>query len=84
MLLADPTVVVRARMRTEIEAEKRRVTDAEKVNQAAQASLREVTLDGAPMMPDVMYCCPEIGEEGEVPRPKEEVEGHIHAFLYNR
>ncbi|KAK7102075.1 UBX domain-containing protein 6-like [Littorina saxatilis] len=76
----DGAVVVRARMRTEIEAEKRKLVEAEVAGQAAQASPREVILDGAPMMPQVLYCCPEIGPEV---LPKEEMEAHIHAFLYS-
>lgn len=83
-LLADSAVVVRARMRTEIEAGKRKLNEAEAAATAAQSELvgpREVTLDGAPMMPAVLYCCPEIGPEV---LPKEEMEGHIEVFLYNR
>ncbi|XP_076447846.1 UBX domain-containing protein 6-like [Babylonia areolata] len=80
----DNTTIVRARMRTEMEAEKRKLKEAEAaMNQAAtaaQASPRELTLDGAPMLPKVLYCCPEIGPEV---LPKEEMEGHIQAFLYS-
>ena len=81
LCILDSTVVVRARMRTEMEAEKRRLLEAEASVKEAQAGPKEVTLDGAPMMPQVLYCCPEIGPEV---LPKEEMEGHIQAFLYNR
>lgn len=79
----DQTTIVRARMRTDMEAEKRKMLETEAaLNQAAaaQAGPREVTLDGAPMLPKVLYCCPEIGPEV---LPKEEMEGHIQAFLYS-
>lgn len=79
----DSTVIVRARVRTEVEAEKRRILEAEQAGLAAQASPREVTLDGPRMLPDVLYCCAEIGEKGEIPRPREEMEGLIQIFLYN-
>ena len=83
LLPADNAVVVRARMRTEIEAGKRKLTEAEAAAaaQAEHAGPKEVTLDGAPMMPSVLYCCPEIGPEV---LPKEEMEAHIQEFLYNR
>ncbi|KAL8609906.1 hypothetical protein ACOMHN_016381 [Nucella lapillus] len=79
----DQTTVVRARIRTDMEAEKRKMLETEAaLNQAAaaQAGPREVTLDGAPMLPKVLYCCPEIGPEV---LPKEEMEGYIQGFLYN-
>ena len=87
LFFPDHSVVVRARMRTEMEGEKRRMMEAEAASQAAahdRNSPREVVLDGAPMMSEVMYVCPEIGEEGEHPQNKEEVESQIQAFLYTR
>lgn len=75
----DNAVVVRARMRTEIEAEKRRLAEAELTSQlATQVGRKEVTMDGAPMLPKVMYCCPEIGPEV---MPKDKLEAYIHEFL---
>lgn len=74
----DNAVVVRARMRSDMEAEKRRLEEAEASSQAARAGPKEVIVDGVPMLPKVLYCCPEIGPEK---MPKEELEAHIHQFL---
>lgn len=73
--------VVRARMRTEIESEKKRLAEAETASQAARSIPKEVTLDGSPMLPTVLYCCPEIGSEV---LPKDDLEAYISEFLLNR
>ncbi|RUS68864.1 hypothetical protein EGW08_023375 [Elysia chlorotica] len=75
---ADGMVIQRARMKREMEAEKKRLMEAEAKGAAARAAPKEVVQDGAPMLGAVLFKCPDIGPQV---LPKEEMESAIHRFL---
>ncbi|XP_013086284.2 UBX domain-containing protein 6-like [Biomphalaria glabrata] len=75
---ADSMVVQRARMKRQMEEEKRRLLEAEKKGASARAAPDEVVKDSAPMLETVLYKCPDIGPQL---LPKSEMESAIHRFL---
>ncbi|KAK3768354.1 hypothetical protein RRG08_031143 [Elysia crispata] len=74
----DGMVIQRARMKREMEAEKKRLMEAEAKGAAARAVPKEVVQDGAPMLGAVLFKCPDIGPQV---LPREEMESAIHRFL---
>ena len=77
MILApDPTMAAKARMRREMELEKKKENETLNLAQKYTAP-KEVEKDGAPMT-QILFHCPEIGPEV---LPKQEMEAHIHEFL---
>ncbi|GFO23227.1 ubx domain-containing protein 6 [Plakobranchus ocellatus] len=75
---ADGMVIQRARMKREMEAEKKRLMEAEARGAAARAAPKEVVEDGAPMLSTVLFKCPDIGPQV---LPRDEMETAIHRFL---
>lgn len=75
---ADGMVIQRARMKREMEAERRRLLEAEAKGAAARAAPKEVVKDGAPMLEAVLFKCPDIGPQV---LPRDEMESAIHRFL---
>ena len=65
-------------MKREMEAEKKRLMEAEAKGAAARAAPKEVVQDGAPMLGAVLFKCPDIGPQV---LPKDEMESAIHRFL---
>ena len=78
-LSGDPTTAAaKARMRREIEAEKKKLEQAEGLAQRYQEP--EEVIQDSPMAA-ILFKCPDIGE---VVLPKEEMESYIHEFLLNQ
>ncbi|CAL1527068.1 unnamed protein product [Lymnaea stagnalis] len=75
---ADSMVIQRARMKREMEAEKKRLLEAEQKGAAARAGPVEVVQDCAPVLETVLFKCPDIGPQV---LPKAEIESAIHRFL---
>ncbi|KAH9508217.1 UBX domain-containing protein 6 [Bulinus truncatus] len=75
---ADSMVIQRARMKREMEVERKRLLEAEKKGAAARAAPVEVIRDSAPMLESVMFSCPDIGIQL---LPKSDMELAIHRFL---
>lgn len=77
---ADPTMAAKARMRRELEAERKKQSEAEALAQRYRDPIEEVVQDGAPMAA-ILFKCPDIGE---MVLPKDEMEAYIHEFLLNQ
>ncbi|XP_005111667.1 UBX domain-containing protein 6 [Aplysia californica] len=75
---ADGMVIQRARMKRELEMEKKRLQEAEAKGAAARAEPQEVVQDCAPMVEAILFKCPDIGPQV---LPKAEMEQAIHQFL---
>ncbi|CAG5132850.1 unnamed protein product [Candidula unifasciata] len=75
---ADSMVVQRARMKREMELEKKRLLEAEAQGAAARAGSVGVILDSAPVLESVRFRCPDIGPQV---LSKSEMENAIHRFL---
>ncbi|XP_059153796.1 UBX domain-containing protein 6-like [Physella acuta] len=75
---ADSMVIQRARMKREMEAERKRLLEAEKKGAEARAGPVEVVQDSAPVLETVLFKCPDIGPQL---LPKSEMERAIHRFL---
>lgn len=73
-------MLAKARMRREMEAEKKKQAEAETLGQHYREPQKEVVQDGAPMAA-ILFKCPDIGE---MVLPKEEMESYIHEFLLNQ
>lgn len=77
---ADSTMAAKARMRRELEAERKKQSEAEALAQRYRDPIEEVVQDGAPMAA-ILFKCPDIGE---MVLPKDEMEAYIHEFLLNQ
>ena len=72
-------MAAKARMRKEMEAERKKLEQAETLAQRYQGP-QEVVKESAPMAA-ILFKCPDIGE---MVLPKEEMESYIHEFLLNQ
>lgn len=76
----DNIMSMKARMRREMEAEKKAHDKMMAQAQALQGPV-EVEKDHAPVVEHILYTCPDIGP---AVLPKNEIEGYIHEFLLNQ
>ena len=65
-------------MKRELEAEKKRLMEAEAKGAAARSEPKEIVQDSAPMVESILFKCPDIGP---FVLPKTEMEEAIHQFL---
>ena len=73
-------MAAKARLRREMEAERKKQAEAEALAQHYREPNKEVVQDGAPMA-SILFKCPDIGE---MVLPKDEMEAYIHEFLLNQ
>lgn len=71
-------VIQRARMKRDMELEKKRLTEADAKSAAAKAGATELIQDNAPVLETVMFRCPDVGPHVLT---KSEMENAIHKFL---
>lgn len=71
-------VIQRARMKREMEIDKKNLLEAEAKGAAARAGPVEVVRDSAPVLESVLFKCPDIGT---MSLPKIQMEAAIHQFL---
>lgn len=74
----DTLLIQRTRMKREMEAEKKRLKDAEERGAAARSEPQEIVQDAAPMVESILFKCPLLGP---VVLPKAEMEEAIHQFF---
>ncbi|KAK6176724.1 hypothetical protein SNE40_014967 [Patella caerulea] len=74
------TPAMRARIKREMEEEKKALEKAEAEGAASRSVQSEIVQDSAPVLSVIFYKCPEIGE---AILPKSEMEAYIHEFLLN-
>lgn len=78
---SDPNSVTKARMRREMEEEKRAAEEAKKLADRYREEPKEVVKDAAPVLSTILYTCPNIGP---AILPKEEMNAYIHQFLLSQ
>lgn len=78
---SDPNYIAKARMKREMEEEKKAAEQEMKQASQYREEPKEIVKDSAPVLSCILYTCPDIGS---AVLPKEEMNKYIHEFLLSQ